>query len=407
MKGFITKSVHGSSRSLRNKDPYGSLKMPVYDSSAFEFASSEDIESAFTGEKPAHAYSRVSNPTVAELENRLADLAGAESCLCMSSGMAAVSAVFLDLCRQGDSIVSSSYLFGNTLGLFENTLRPFGVDVRFADMENLSDLESKIDATTRALFLENISNPQLMVFDIRAIAEIARKHGVLLIIDNTLLTPYLFSSKEAGADIEILSSTKAISGGGTGLGGAVLAYDQGRWGKLGLQGGPDYIKNLRKNTYRNLGSCLSPAAASMQLLGLETLALRVDRSCENALMIHDFLKDQPGIVSVHYPGAPGNRYYPLLQEQYRGRSGSLLLFEMESRERCFGFMNRLQIIKRATNFCDNKSLIIHPASTIFCDYTPRQCADMGITEGMIRLSAGIEDIEDLKEDLQRALTGSD
>jgi len=407
MKGFITKSVHGSSHSLRNNDPYRSLKMPVYETSAYEFASSEDIEMAFRGEKPAHAYSRVSNPTVAELENRLADLAGAASCLCMSSGMAAVSAVFLDLCRQGDSIVSSPYLFGNTLGLFENTLRPFGVDVRYTGMDDLTDLESRIDSTTRAIFLENISNPLLKVFDIRSIAEVARRKNVLLIIDNTLLTPYLFSSLEAGADIEVLSNTKSISGGGTGIGGAVLAYDQGKWENFSIRNGLEYIKNLRKDTFRNLGSCLSPGSASLQLLGLETLALRVDRSCENALMLHDFLKTKTGIVSVHYPGAPENKYYPLLKNQYRGRSGGLLLFEMENRQKCFEFMNRLEIIRRATNFCDNKSLIIHPASTIFCDYTPEQCTEMGISDGMLRLSVGIEDIEDLKEDLLRALTGSE
>jgi len=375
--------------------------MPVYETSAYEFDSSEDIELAFRGEKPAHAYSRVSNPTVSELENRLANLAGAASCLCMSSGMAAVSSVFLDLCRQGDSIVSSPYLFGNTLGLFENTLIPFGVDVRYAQMDDLSDLESQIDRTTRAIFLENISNPLLKVFDIRSIAELARKKGVLLIVDNTLLTPYLFSSLEAGVDIEILSNTKSISGGGTGIGGAVLAFDQGKWDLIKVQNGGEYIKKLRKDTFRNLGSCLSPFSASMQLLGLETLALRVDRSCENALKLYDFLREQPGVVSVHYPGASDSRYYSLLRDQYKGRSGGLLLFEMESKKRCYEFMNRLQMIKRATNFCDNKSLIIHPVSTIFCDYTYEQCAAMGITDGMLRLSVGIEDVEDLKEDLMR------
>ena len=402
MKGFITRSVHGSKGSLQKKDPHRALKMPVYETSAYEFESSQDIEKAFNGQKPAHAYSRVSNPTVAELEDRLADLAEASGCLCVSSGMAAVSAVFLDLCQKGDSIVTTRYLFGNTFGLFENTLRPFGVDIRYADMEDIPSLERLIDDSTKAVFLENISNPLLKVFDIKKIADVAASKGALLILDNTLLTPYLFSCRDAGADIEILSNTKSISGGGTGIGGAVLSYDQGHWNAESGPDGLSYIKKLRKNTYRNLGSCLSPFSASMQLLGLETLALRVDRACENALAIHDFLSQRKEVLSVCYPGSPSSPYNRLLREQYKGRSGALLVFELKDREDCFTFMNHLEIIRRATNFCDNKSLIIHPASTIFCEYSTAEREQMGISDSLIRLSVGIEEFADLKDDLNRA-----
>ena len=276
------------------------------------------------------------------------------------------------------------------------------MDIRYADMEDLSDLRSKIDGTTKAVFLENISNPLLKVFDIQSISRVAEEKGALLIIDNTLLTPYLYSCRDGGADIEILSNTKSISGGGTGIGGAVLAYDQGHWDNDSGPDGVMYLKKLRKNTYRNLGSCLSPTNASIQLLGLETLSLRVDRACENALALHDFLSEKKQVLSVRYPGAPSSPYHSLLKKQYRGRSGALLVFELKDKESCFRFMDRLDIIKRATNFCDNKSLIIHPSSTIFCEYSPDEKKQMGIGDGMIRLSAGIEDIEDLKEDLNCA-----
>lgn len=403
MKGFSTKAVHG--RTLR-KDPHGALRFPLYEAVAFEQPSARDIQWAFEGRRPAHTYSRITNPTVEDFEQRINLLAESLGVVALSSGMAAISNLILTIAETGSNIVSTKYLFGNTYSLLESTLKPWGLEVRYIDMEDTDQLRRSIDGKTRAIFLEIITNPQLQVPDITAISQAARAHAVPLLVDGTLTTPYIFKSKDFGVDVEVISSTKSISGGATSVGGVIIDNGTFDWGNCprleesaGKYGEFALLTKLKREVYRNLGACLSPHNAYLQTLGLETLGLRIDRSGANALQVSEFLETCDPVRSVHYPGLTSSRYHERAKALFKGRFGGILTFELESRETCYAFMDGLKLIKRATNLNDNKTLILHPASTIFCEYSSREKEEMGVGESMLRLSVGIEDIEDIIEDI--------
>jgi O-acetylhomoserine (thiol)-lyase len=404
---FITKILH--TRFLK-EDPHGSLHMPVYDNVAFEFKTAEELELAFQGKKPAHMYSRISNPTVEDFEQRVRAVTGAVGVIALSSGMAAVSNVILAIAGSGDNVITSKHLFGNTYSLFEYTLKPWGLEARYTDLTQPRLIESLIDHKTKAIFLETITNPQLEVADIVALSKLAKRKNLLLIADTTVTPPYIFNSKEFGVDIEVLSSTKYISGGATSVGGLIIDNGTYDW-KNNVKLAPEvlkygefvFINKLRREVYRNLGACMSAHNAYLQSLGLETLALRVDVSCANTLQIAQFLEKQPQVKAVNYPGLNSSQYYKISKEQFKDKPGALLTFDLESKERCFKFMNGLRLIRRATNLQDNRTLILHPASTIFCEYDAKLKEDMGVRETMLRLAVGIEDVQDLIADIKQSL----
>jgi len=407
MTGFATNSIHGAQ--LKD-DIHGSLRMPVYDSVAFEFENAQDINQAFAGRKPAHTYSRISNPTVADFEHRIRLISGGTAVIAVSSGMAAISNVILTLAGTGTNIITSKHLFGNTLSLFEKTLKPWGLEVRYADMANPEDILGLIDEKTRGVFLESITNPQLEVADFKALSRITSENSVPLIVDGTVTTPYIFRSKEFGADIEVLSSTKYISGGATSIGGVIIDNGTFDWRKSprlkerALKMGPFALLGaLRREVFRNVGACLAPHHAFLHSLGLETLSLRIDKSCSNALSLAEFLQGHEKVLSVNYPGLPGSEFHAIASAQFGGRYGGILTFDLKSQNECFRLLNKLELIKRATNVNDNKTLILHPASTIFCEYQDETLRDIGVRQNMIRLSVGIEDFDDLKIDLERGL----
>jgi O-acetylhomoserine (thiol)-lyase len=407
MKGFTTKAIHGS---LQKKDPHGSLRVPVYDSVAFEFEQAADMQQAFEGRRLAHSYTRISNPTVAEFEDRVRLLAEAAGVIAVSSGMAAIANVVLALAEAGSHVVTSKFLFGNTYSLFEQTLKPWGLAVSYVDMTDLAELKAALNEKTRAVFLETITNPQLQVADIRAVAQVARAHGVPVIVDGTMTTPWLFKSKDFGVAVEVISSTKCMSGGATSVGGLILDNGTFDWkqnpkvrpwvekcGPLAL------LVFLRREIYRNLGACLAPHNAYLQIVGLETMALRMQKSCENARQIARWLSQSPKVSRVHYPGLESSPYYAIARSQFSGGFGSLLNFHLTSRKACFALMDQCQIVRRATNIHDNKTLILHPASTIFCEYSLAEKSHMEVTDDLLRLSVGIEDVEDIIEDLAQAM----
>jgi O-acetylhomoserine (thiol)-lyase len=405
--GFATNSVHGAQ--LKG-DIHGSLRTPVYDTVAFEFKNADDINQAFAGRKPAHAYSRISNPTVENFEQRIRLISGGSAAIAVSSGMAAISNVILTLAGAGTNIVTSKHLFGNTLSLFERTLKPWGLEVRYVDMSRPAEIQKSIDENTRAVFLESITNPQLEVADFKAISKITAQESVPLIVDGTVTTPYLFRSKDFGVDIEVLSSTKYISGGATSIGGVIIDNGNFDWRKsprlkdwANKMGPLALLGALRREVFRNVGSCLAPHHAYLHSLGLETLSLRIDKSCSNALELAEFIQGHEKIVSVNYPGLPESEFHEIATKQFGKSYGGILTFNLESREACFALLNNLNLIKRATNVNDNKTLILHPASTIFCEYPDSTLNDIGVGQTLIRLSVGIEDIEDLKNDLEQGL----
>lgn len=406
MSGFTTTILHSKAH---KKDAQGALRFPVYDSAAFEFESAEDIEDAFFGRKPGHTYSRITNPTVEYFETQIRNVTDSLGVIALSSGMAAISNVVIALCAASENIVTSRNLFGNSLSLFEKTLKPWGLEVHFADFEDPDSVKAAINEKTRMIYLETITNPQLQVVDIELIGKIAREAGVALVVDSTI-TPIAFGNlKKFGVDIEVLSSTKYISGGATSVGGLIIDYGTYDWSshpRLASQykqfGPFTFIRTLRRTIYRDLGACLSPHNSYLQSLGLETFWLRVDKTCQNAKIVADDLDRDDRVLSVNYPGLESS-VNSVAQKQFRELYGGLLTFDLKSKEHCYRFINHLKVIKRSTNLNDNKSLVIHPASTIFCEYTKEERESMGVRDTMIRLSIGIEDVKDLIEDIKQAL----
>lgn len=404
---FTTKIVHNK---FAKEDPHGSLHMPIYDNVTFEFKSAEELELAFQGKKPAHMYSRISNPTVEYFEQRLQAVTGAAGVMALASGMAAISNTILTVAQAGDNIITSKHLFGNTYSLFERTLKIWGLETRYTGLTDPQQAARLVDKNTRAVFLETITNPQLEVADIRALAQVTKKRGLLLIVDTTMTPPYVFPGKEFGVDIEVISSTKWISGGATSVGGVIIdhgLYDWKKNPKLCADAekyGPfAFISRLRREVYRNIGACMSPHNGYLQSLGLETLALRVDAACANSFKLAEFLKGHPKVKQVNYPGLKGSLYYETARKQFASRPGAVLTFDLGSKDECFKFINRLKLVRRATNLQDNRTLVLHPGSTIFCEYSDGLKKEMGVRDTLIRLSVGIEDAGDLISDLEQAL----
>lgn len=406
-KGFTTRLLHTP---YAKKDTHGSLRMPIYDSAAFEFDDAESLAGAFSGEMPAHVYSRGSNPTVTHLEQMIQQATEAHGVIALSSGMAAISNAFLAILEPGDNVITSSRLFGNTFGLFNKTLPSLGMDFQFVDLKNLNEVEKHINDRTRAIFVETISNPLCEVADIAALSQIAKKHKLVLVADTTMTPLMVFDAKAHGINLEIISSTKFISGGATAVGGLFIDYGTYDWSQLKKLNYEveKYQKNaiigkLRKEIFRNFGACMSPNNAYLQSLGLESFELRVNKACENTKIVAEWLDEQPQVLKVNYSGLSSSPSNSTATKQFGSRQGAILSFELASKEACMKFLNKLKVIRRATNLNDNKSLIIHPASTIYTEHTEEQKALQGITDRLIRFSVGIEDAEDLINDLKQAM----
>ena len=408
MRGFSTKAIHGPPSG--QQDHHGSLRPPIYDSVAYEHPDSRTLQDVFAGRKPGHVYSRITNPTVQDFEQKIKLLTDGRGVVAVASGMAAISNTILALGGAGKNIVTTKFLFGNTLSLLEQTLSSWGLEIKFVQMTNLDSVEKAIDQNTVALFAESMTNPQLVVTDFAKLSELTRKHAIPLVVDNTVMTPYLFQSKSAGVDIEILSTTKYISGGATSVGGVIIDTGNYDWKQAEKMSGSTkkfgqmaFLATLRQEVFRNVGACLSPHNAYLQSLGLETMALRIDKSCRNAMRIAGFLKEHSKVQSVHYPGLVDSPFFQTANKLFAGSFGGILTFDLHNEQDCFPLMDALQLIKRATNINDNKTLILHPSSTIFAEYFDQEKSEMGIRPTMIRLSAGIEDIDDLIDDLQKGL----
>jgi len=406
-KSLETKILHTP---YAKPDAYNALSMPVYHSAAYEFDSAEQMELAFTGRAADHTYSRITNPTVQYFEDRVRTITGAFNVTALNSGMAAITNAIFTMSQTGSNIVTSKHLFGNTYSFFASTLAAFGVEIRFCDLTNVDEVEAHIDANTCAIFLEIITNPQLEVADLKAISVIAKQKGVPVVADTTIIPFCAFKAKDFDINIEIVSSTKYISGGATGLGGLIIDYGNFNWlssPKLHVMakefGPAAFTAKLRKEIHRNLGAYMTPQAAYMQTLGLETLSIRYERATANCKQLVKKLEKLPEIESVNYTGLSSNKFYTLSQEQFGDFPGAMFTIDLASREACFQFMNKLKLVKRATNLFDNKTLAIHPASTIYGTFTPEVRKEMNVSDKTIRISVGLEGIEDLFADFVQAL----
>ena len=406
--GFTTKML---TTPYAKQDPYNSLHMPVYETGAFEFESAEDIAAAFQDKKPAHAYSRSSNPSVEYLERKVVAATGGRAALAMASGMAGISSTLLALVRPGENILVSPHLFGHTYGLFHKTLRNLCIEARVCDLLDYDNIEKNIDKNTRLLFFETVTNPQLEVVNIRKLVKIAQKHNIIVVADSTLTPINVFNARSFRIDVEIMSSTKFISGGGTSVGGIVVDTGVNDWSGVSFlssyhekKGEMALIAKLRKEIFRHFGPTMSPRSAQLQSMGLDILELRVERSFENCLRLAEYFSDHPNIKKLTYPGLASSEYYRLSKEQFNGIPGTIMTFDLSNMEDCFSFMNKLNVIRRATNMNDNKSLVIHPWSTIYSEYPESLRLEMGVRDTLLRLSVGIEDVNDLINDMEQALT---
>ncbi len=404
---FSTKIIHTG---LQKPDAHGALTLPVYRNVAFEFADSEAIAAAFRGETGEHTYSRISNPNVTHFEQKIRAASGAESVVALSSGMAAITNTFFAIAWAGSNIVASPHLFGNTFSFFKNTLAAFGVETRFVDTDDPAQIAAAVDENTCAFFAEMITNPHLEVADLPAISNLLKTKGVPMIVDTTLVPWCAFDAKKAGVDIEVVSTTKYISGGATSTGGVIVDYGTFDWTKnkrLAAMAQPDGISRfthkLRSEIVRNLGAVMTPDTAAMQTLGLETLQVRYERMSATAAELARHFSTHPKVVRAGYPGLDTSPYKAISDELFTGNPGAMFTIDLASKADCFRFMDALTVFRRATNLFDNKSLVIHPESTIYCTFTPEMKQTAGIEETLIRFSVGLEAVEDLKNDIENAL----
>ena len=387
-----TQAIH---LEYERRDAYDSLSVPVYNTLAYEFDNAAVMAEAFTDKIKAPDYSRVENPTVTNLERRVAALTDAAHTTAFNSGMAAISNTFMSLAAQGKNIVTSKHLFGNTYALLVATLRRFGVKVRLRDLTNIEEVREAIDDDTCCVFLEILTNPQLEVADLKAISEVAHEKNVPLVVDSTVIPFTQFSAKNLGVDIEVVSSSKYVSGGATSLGGLVIDY--------GTPYNGDFAKRLYGEMLFNFGAYMTPQVAYMQTIGLETLDARYRVQSSNALELAKKLRTLPQIQYVNYVGLEDNPYHELAQRQFGKTAGAMICIDLESKEACFNFLNNLKLIHRATNLFDNRSLAIHPASTIFGAFSENMRKSMDVKDTTIRLSVGLEDVDDLFEDIKQAV----
>lgn len=407
---FSTKVLHGKSVK-RFQD--GATLPPISQVSAFSYESAEELEKVFANKAPGFAYTRISNPTVDAFEKRVCELEGGLAAVACSSGMAAISAALLNILQSGDEVIAGSGLFGGTIDLFED-LGAYGIKTKYVTHVNVSEIKPLITEKTKVIFGELIGNPGLDVMDISSVAELAHANQIPLIVDATTATPYLVNPIQYGADIVIHSSSKYMNGSGNSISGIIVDSGNFKWNvekyptlaKYKKFGNFAFSVKLRNDTWRNMGGCLSPLNAYLNLIGMETLALRMQKICDNALAIAKTVERLEG-VSVNYPGLESNAYYPLVQKQFGGRGGGIVTLRAGSKERAYKLMNSLKYALNATNIGDTKTLVIHPASTIYIHSTEEQKKNAGVYEDTIRVSVGIEDAKDLIEDFTQAINSLD
>ncbi|MDM5339715.1 homocysteine synthase [Fictibacillus enclensis] len=417
--GFETISLHEGQK----VDPTtGARAVPIYQTTSYQFDSTEHAANLFGLKEFGNIYSRIMNPTQDAFEQTIAKLEGGVGALAVASGQAAITYSIVNIAGAGDEVVASGSLYGGTYNLFANTLPKLGINVNFAELDNLQSFKDAITEKTKALYIETIGNPKIDVADISAIADIAHEAGVPLIVDNTFATPYLCRPIEHGADIVVHSATKFIGGHGTSIGGLIIDSGKFDWtnGKFPGLTEPDnsyggvvyteavgplaYIIKSRVQLLRDLGSCVSPFNSFLFIQGLETLSLRVERHCENALKVAKFLQQHPAVDWVNYPGLEDNQYHELANKYLPKGAGAILTFGVKGGvKEGSKLIENVKLFSHLANVGDSKSLIIHPASTTHQQLTEEEQRKAGVAPEMVRLSVGIETIDDIIYDLEQAL----
>ena len=409
MAKFGTKQIHGD---IENRRRSGETTSGPVQSSSFEHETAQNIQNVFAQREFGFLYTRIANPTIAKLEERLRILEGGIGAVATSSGMAAVSLALLNVLQSGDEFVCGNSLFGGCFTLFNEVFPRFGIKPVFVEASNPQAYEAAITSKTKAVFFEVIGNPKIDVPSIKAISEIAHAHGLPVILDNTVATPWMFSAKDFGADIIVHSTSKYVNGSGNSIGGVVIDCGTFKFeGEKFADFEPfskkfrelAYIAKLRKQLFINLGPCQSPQNAFLQLAGLETLSLRMPVHCNNALAVAQLLEAHPKVQKVNYAGLTSSPFHETAKQQFGEHFGGLLSFEVANKDAAFDFINRRGFSRNLSNIGDAKTLVLHPDSTIYHDYSPENKTLVGVNERMIRVSVGLEDVEDLMVEFETAL----
>jgi O-acetylhomoserine (thiol)-lyase len=420
-QGFDTLALHAG----HEVDPTGSRAVPIYQTTSYLFQDTDHAAQLFALEKPGFIYSRLQNPTVDVLEKRVAALEGGIGAVAAASGHAAETMCFTTLAGEGDEIVSASALYGGTFTLLNNTLRRLGISTTFVDATDPENFKGAITSRTKFLYAETLGNPKLDVLDIEAIAKIAHEAGLPLVIDNTTPTPYLCRPFEFGADVVIHSLTKWMGGHGNSMGGAVIDSGNFNWNSdrfpeftepdasyHGMKfaekfGQAAFLAKVRVTALRDLGPALSPFNAFMILQGIETLSLRMDRHCANAQKVAEFLQEHPAVSWVIYPGLPDHPSHALTKKYLPKGCGSMMGFGIKGGyDAGKKFINSVKLLSHLANIGDARSLVIHPASTTHQQLSTEERAAAGVTDDFIRLSIGLENVEDVIADIDQALAAS-
>lgn len=416
---FDTLQAHAG----QSVDATGARVTPIYQTTSFVFDGVEQAREIFNHERPGHIYTRISNPTTDVLERRLAALEGGSACVCFASGMAAEAAVAFTLCKTGDEIVCATALYGGTHTLFADRLpERFGIATRLVDIDDFEAVERAINEKTRMLYFESIGNPNMVIPDIERLCQIAHAHGVPVVCDNTFGTPYLMQLGQWGVDVVVHSVTKYIGGHGNSIGGAAIDMGSFPWKGnprfadfnepdptnhdlvYAEMGDTAFATKLRAQQLRDTGACLSPFNAFLLLTGVETLSLRVERHCQNALAIAQFLAASPKVAWVNYPALPGDKYHARQQKYAPKGAGGIFSFGLAGGYPAgVKFIEKLKIFSHLANVADAKSLVIHPASTTHGQLDEKGLKEAGVQPEMIRMSVGLEDVNDLLEDVAQAL----
>ncbi|MBU1707251.1 aminotransferase class I/II-fold pyridoxal phosphate-dependent enzyme [bacterium] len=385
--GFATLAVHGSGGVCPHT---GAVSMPIYQSSTFAFKSAEHGAHLFSGEEKGYIYSRISNPTIDALQNEMAFLEKGEGALAFASGMAASTATVLGFCESGDSVLCSRVVYGGTYALFAHILPKLGIEPIFVDGTDLENIENAIKPNTKLLFVETPANPTLDIVDIEACAALAKRHNIALGVDNTFATPYYQQPLSMGADLVIHSATKYIGGHGDTVAGLIISNNE-------------IIKRIHDGVMVDMGGCISPFNAWLLLRGLKTLPIRMDRHSSSAMQIAKFLSFHPKVERVYYPGLPIHPQYALAKKQMKN-FGGMISFDLKAdQEQIRRFQDALELCTIAVSLGDCDTLVCHPASTTHSTYTPEERKDAHIHEKLVRISVGVEDPQDIIDDLQQGL----
>lgn len=417
---FETKQLH-----VGQESPDSSTDarcVPIYQTSSYVFANSAQAEARFNLREGGNIYTRLMNPTSDVFEQRIAALEGGVAALATSSGAAAITYAIQNIAHSGDHIVSANTVYGGTYNLFANTLADFGIETTFVDSDDVNNFELAIKENTKAIFFETLGNPNSNITDIEALAEVAHRHGIPLIADNTFATPYLLRPIEYGADVVVHSATKFIGGHGTSIGGVIIDSGNFDWAQndkfpslsqpnpsyhgvvfTEALGNLAYIVKIRVTLMRDTGATISPFNSFLFLQGLETLSLRVERHVENTIKVVDFLSKHPKVERVNHPSVNGNKYNDLYNRYFPNGAGSIFTIEIKGgADDAKAFIDNLEIFSLLANVADVKSLIIHPASTTHSQMTVEELLESGIKPSTIRLSIGTEHIDDIIYDLSQA-----